>query len=277
MRLDTEVRAACLATLKAEARTDYLTNLLLPEPLRDPHLALRAFHAELVSVPFKVREAMAGQIRLQWWRDVVERKRDVEARSNPAAAALLAFLDHLPEGAAALASKVDAHEADLYGDAPTDLNALEGYAGETRSVLYQLVIRAADAGEANRTSDASGHAGVAEYMAETLVNWPAFRPQGRAVVPDALLRDAGADREAWLGPVDPATEAAIVGRWAEIGASHADAARAAVPVGTAKSVFRPLRYFGLVTDLARARPAAVREYGVRIGALRQQWLLLRGP
>ena len=83
MRLDEPARTACLAKLAAEARTDYLTNLLLPADTRDAHMALRAFHAELVALPFKVREAIAGQIRLQWWRDVIERERDDRGSIQP--------------------------------------------------------------------------------------------------------------------------------------------------------------------------------------------------
>ena len=275
MRLDDAVRAACLAKLEAEARTDYLASLLLPPALRDAHLALRAFHAELVAVPFRVREAIAGQIRLQWWRDVVERERDVEARANPASAAILAFLDAEPDAAAPLAAKVEAHERDLYGDASADWNELEGYAGETRSVLYQLLARMA--GEAEAATEASGHAGVAEYMSEVLVNWPAMRGHGRVFVPETVLVEAGTDANGWLAGAPAEVEDRVVTAWGEACRRHCEAARAAVPAGLRKGPYRPLAVFSANATRAVRTPGSVRTGGVAMSPLRRQWLLWRGP
>ena len=271
MRLDEEVRAACLTKLRDEARTDYLTALLLPSVLRDPFLTLRAFHAEVVAVPYKVREAIAGQVRLQWWRDVIERERDVEALANPISAALLELIEQRPDAAAPLIAKMEAHEADLYGDGPPDVNALEGYAGETRSVLYALGARFATD---ETLSEASGHAGVAEYLAELLANLPAQRAQGRVVVPADLLPEGGPT--AWLAGTNEGGET-VVTRLSELCRSHVSRARAAPLPAETRGLFRPLSVFEATARIAERNPAGVLEHGVRLSALRRQWSLLRGP
>ena len=262
--LDEATRAACLAKLQEEARTDYLVNLLLPAYMRDAHLSLRAFHAEIAAIPFRVREAIAGQIRLQWWREVLTRERDVEARTNPAAAAILAYVDAVPDATATLATKLDAHESDLYGDPPPDMNALEGYAGETRSILYQLLVRSSET-DPDVAVDASGHAGVAEYMAETLANWPAMREQERGVVPRSLVGDGGHGDEA------------LVRRWAETCARHAHEARKALPGELRGGAYRSLGLFAAIAAHGMRRPAKVASAGVPLSPLRRQWLVWRGP
>ena len=50
----------------------YLVASFLPKESRRPYLALRAFNVEVASVRDSVGDnVLAGQMRLQWWRDVV--------------------------------------------------------------------------------------------------------------------------------------------------------------------------------------------------------------
>ena len=54
-----------------------------------PHLfALYAFSHEIARVRDSVREAMIGEIRLQWWRDTLQGEARGDVRANPVAAAL---------------------------------------------------------------------------------------------------------------------------------------------------------------------------------------------
>lgn len=73
----------------------YLAALLAPRSVREDLVALAAFSAELLRVHDIVREAMMGEIRLQWWRDALQVLARGERTANPIADALgTAMLRH---------------------------------------------------------------------------------------------------------------------------------------------------------------------------------------
>ena len=55
---------------------------------RDALFALYAFNLEIARVRDLAREPMPGEIRLQWWREVLSGERGGEAAAHPVAAAL---------------------------------------------------------------------------------------------------------------------------------------------------------------------------------------------
>ena len=61
----------------------------IPEPQRVDILALYAFDLEMEKITRTTREAMAGEIRLQWWREVFHGERDAEASASPLAHIML--------------------------------------------------------------------------------------------------------------------------------------------------------------------------------------------
>ena len=264
-------REACLATLRERARTDYLHALLLDGTARDAFVALRAFHAEVASVPARVNDAMVGEIRLQWWADVVSGLREGEGRSAPVGDALLSYLEGRPAAKAALGAKIEAHAADLYSDAPADRNEFEGHAGATRSVLIQLVAQEAERPEA--VTAAAGHAGVAELAAAVLLDLPALRARGRVPLPADLLGECDVTPAGWA-EADAATLDRTVVAFAAYGLEHVERARAALP--KARGAFRALRVHEAVLKRAAARPASTMAGRLAPSPLREQWLLWRG-
>ena len=150
------------ASLVAEQDKDrFLASLFIPEAQRRHILALQAFNVELARVRDVVSEPLPGEVRMQWWRDVitVTARGDVEA--HPVALALLDTMQRYTLPPTTLLDMIDARTFDLYDDVMPTLNDLEGYAGETASALFQLsAIIAADGGDPG-TADASGYAGVA--------------------------------------------------------------------------------------------------------------------
>ena len=76
-------------TLVREADKDrFVATLFAPAPRRRALHALYAFNVELARVRELAREAMPGEIRLQWWRDILGGARTGEA--GPVASALTA-------------------------------------------------------------------------------------------------------------------------------------------------------------------------------------------
>ncbi len=80
----------------------YAAHLFLPEAARRRVNVLTAFVCELNTIGWRVREPLMGQIRLQWWRDLLPGR---ERRAgHPVADALIALLARHP----ALKAPVDA-------------------------------------------------------------------------------------------------------------------------------------------------------------------------
>jgi phytoene synthase len=147
------------------AETDkerYWASLYAPADRRDALYALYAFDHEISRVAAVVREPIAGEIRLQWWREVLEGKRDGEAAANPVAAALLEAVRRYDVPAAQLVDVIDAHAVDLDKDASVDI---ETYGAATDGAIIALASRILGGDNADAQHTAS-HAGIAQIYAE---------------------------------------------------------------------------------------------------------------
>ena len=69
-----------------------LAALFAPRDARTDLLTLCAFNVELARIAEQVSEPELGAIRLQWWRDAVERADGGEVTGHPVADALCATL-----------------------------------------------------------------------------------------------------------------------------------------------------------------------------------------
>src|SRR3989304_4664298 len=78
----------CAALVREADRDRYLATLFAPADRRDALFALYAFNAELARGRGGAREPLPGEIRLQWWREVLNGERDGEAAAHPVAAAV---------------------------------------------------------------------------------------------------------------------------------------------------------------------------------------------
>jgi 15-cis-phytoene synthase len=138
----------CAGLVRAADKDRFLATLFAPADRRGPLFALYAFNAEIAAVRDRVREPMAGEIRLQWWRDVVAGERAGEAAANPVAAALIDTIARCALPAPRLIDLIEAHAFDLYDDPMPSLGALEGYARHTSVFDLAAVICGASAQEA---------------------------------------------------------------------------------------------------------------------------------
>lgn len=143
----------------AADRDRWLASLFLPEPVRADIQALLAFSAEIASVRDHVSAPLAGEIRLQWWRDALADP--AKGRGSPLAETVADVVARRQLPVAALANLIEARVFDLYDDPMPSLNDLEGYLGETASSLFQLSALVLAVGGDPGTADLSGHAGVA--------------------------------------------------------------------------------------------------------------------
>ncbi|MBV1702082.1 MAG: squalene/phytoene synthase family protein [Hyphomicrobiales bacterium] len=241
----------CEALLRAEGQTrppvraQYLASLYAPPSARRHLQALAAFWQEIAGISAKISNVMAGEIRLQYWLELLAKGAD--AAGNPLGEAILATIAqmHLPKSA--FTDMIEARIGDLYDDPMPDLAALEHYCGAIYGAQVRLnTLILAGGGRDPGGAAACGHAGMALGLTEIIQQMP-----------------ANAALSAKMAPVagdDPA-------KLRRLALEHLHAALAA-----SRALPTPLAVAFL--PLALVAPRVTRPIG-DISPLRQQWCIWR--
>jgi 15-cis-phytoene synthase len=271
--------AHCESLVREGDPDRYWASLFAPADKR-PHLhALHAFNFEIARVRDAVREAMVGEIRLQWWRDALQGEARGDVRANPVAAALDDTIVKFRLPRHALVTLIDARIFDLYDDPMPSLNDLEGYCGETSSSLIQLasiiLMDGADPGSA----DAAGHAGVAYAMTGLLRSFPWHARQGQVFVPADILARHGVVRDDIVtGRGGPGLKSALADMRAVI-RRHLEQVRTLRPTipPAAAPAFRPLALVEPYLKVMEKRDYDPFHTQVELARWRKIRALWRGP
>jgi phytoene synthase len=187
--------AHCAALVREADRDRWLATLFAPAQHRDALYALHAFNVEIARVRDLAREPMPGEIRLQWWREVLSGERDGEATAHPVAAALRDTLDRYAVDPAPLVTLIDALTFDLYDEPMTLLDDLDRFAAETQSALMSTAA-AILGGDAARLVPLTRPAGIAFAIAGVLASFGRHAARRQLYVPLEVLDRHGVDREA---------------------------------------------------------------------------------
>jgi 15-cis-phytoene synthase len=180
--------AYCAELVRATDRDRYIATLFAPADRRDALFALYAFNVEIVRVRDIAREPMPGEIRLQWWREVVSGERSGEAAANPVAAALLATILRYNLAVELLGTLIEAHRFDLYDEPMARLSDLEVYAREIGSILITLATQILTG---NSLEVATQPAGIAHAITNILRAFPLHARRGQLFLPIELLSRHG--------------------------------------------------------------------------------------
>jgi 15-cis-phytoene synthase len=187
--------AHCENLVRASDKDHYLAALFAPAVAR-PHLhALYAFAGGITRVRAVAREPLPGEIRLQWWRDVLNGEAWGDASANPVAAALIDTVARCSLPKERLIAFIDAHAFDLYDDAMTSLAQLDANAEHTSGALFALAaqILCGTAG-ADASLAAAAPAGIAWGVAQRLRCFPRDLAWRQMFVPLDLLAQHGVTR-----------------------------------------------------------------------------------
>ncbi|MFY9893134.1 MAG: phytoene/squalene synthase family protein [Xanthobacteraceae bacterium] len=257
--------------VRATDRDRFIASLFAPAEHRGAICALYAFNSEVSRVRETAREALPGEIRLQWWSDVINRQRDEEARANPVAAALLTTIERYRLSSAKLVDLIEARRFDLYDDPIATVVDLETYASKTSSVLFAL---AAQILAGANVEAVTTPAGIAFAIAGLSRAFPLHAARGQLYVPMELLdRHQVRPEDIFAGRSSAGLQAAFA-ELNDLGRRHLDAAHqqmAALP---------PLAVPALL-PVALVRPALMRLEGgdpfspAEIAPWRRQWLIWR--
>lgn len=184
----------CAALVREHARDRWLATLFAPADRRDGLNALYAFAIEIGRVRDLAREPMPGEIRLQWWREVLEGGRDGEAAAHPVAAGLCETMARYGLDAARLVAFVDAHAFDLYDEPFATLDELDNHAVLTEGLV--LAAAAEILGHGGFAIDTlTRHAGIALTVMEIALTLPKHAARHQLYIPLEVLDRHGVDRE----------------------------------------------------------------------------------
>lgn len=144
--------------MREEDKDRFLATLFAPERYRDALLALYAFDLEIGRVSHLVKEPMAGEIRLQWWHDVISGT--AHAAGSPVATALIEAMRefNLPEDS--LIHAIEARREALHSDAGMMPEDLENRAMRTGAPIFELAVRVLNDGAAVDVVQLSDDAGA---------------------------------------------------------------------------------------------------------------------
>lgn len=270
----------CLATLRETDRDRYLACLLSPADKRRPLAALYAFHAELARIRDLVHEPLPGEVRMQYWRDLLEGNAHGSSEANPVAAELLTAIEAHRLPRQTLIDMIEARIFDLYDDPMETRGALEGYAGETASALIQLASLILSPEDAPRSADAAGHAGVAQAISGMLMLMPLHRRRGQLYLPLDILSATGLDRDGFVSGKDAQRTTAAIDAFAGLGLEHLAKARvggpisqrviaAYLPVALAEAVLKEAQRLGSsLLDKPIQRPQWQRQIKMAVASMR---------
>lgn len=266
-----------METVRGADRDRYLSALYAPEERRGALFSLYAFNAEIAGVRDRIRGPLPGEVRLQWWRDVIAAADDEAAAGHPLATALKTTIVACRLPKMAFDNYLEARIFDLYDDPMPSRTDLEGYCGETASALIQLAAMVLDPAEAPRFAELAGRAGCAQAITGLLLLLPLHRARGQCFVPADILAAAGSSPGEFLmgdgGPGAARAVSAMIALAREhLAAFTLGASQLPMPL---RPAFLPVALSGAYLDRMEGPGVSVLHGGIRIPGWRRHWLLFR--
>lgn len=265
----------CAALVREADRDRYLATLFAPAEHRDALFALYAFNVEIARVRELAREPMPGEIRLQWWREMLSGERDGEAAAHPVAAALQAALERYGFVAAPLLELIDARSFDLYDEPMASVDDLELYAIRTQSPLFAMAAGILGQGSAPPETFTL-NASAATTIGRILSDLPRHVARRQLYVPLDVLGRHGVNREDIFARQISGPLRAALSDMRDIARQHLEKAQASLQSASPQILpaFLPVALIG--PQLRRMERAGYEPFQFELlPAWRRQWLLWR--
>jgi 15-cis-phytoene synthase len=183
----------------------YAATLFVPQDARRSLLALYAFNLEIARIREQISQSLAGEIRLQWWSDLLAGTAHGEAEANPVAAELLTAIERHALPRDVFERMIEAHRFDLYDEPLRTPAELETYVLGTASSLFDLSARVL--GDAQVDDNIVRHAGLAFGLARIIEAIPRHASRGQIFLPlDDLDRAGVTPEDVLAGRTSPALQ-----------------------------------------------------------------------
>lgn len=274
-RFDRDAAATAGRDLRHVDPDRYLSTLYAAPEKRSDLTTLYLFNAEIAAIRDRIHEALPGEVRIQWWRDIVASVDGADI-GHPLAISLVNVIERHNLPADAFDRYLEARIFDLYNDPiPTRAN-LEGYCGETASAVIQLAALILEPEAATEFAAAAGHAGCAQAIAGLVRLLPLHRARGQCYIPADLLVAVGATREDLIDGRDETAALRAITAFIELGREHAQqfVAHARSMPPSLRPAFLPASLaVPYLAKAAKAGPRVMRE-SVDISPLRRHGTFL---
>jgi len=199
----------CTELVRAHDFARYASTLFVPAVQRRALLAIYAFNVEISRVREQVSQPLPGEIRLQWWTDMLAGAEHGGVEGNPVAAELLLAIRSWRLPVERLSRLIDEHQFDLYNDPMPTMAALEGYINDTSAALFSLGARIAG-WQSDEIEHLARHAGLAQGIAQVMAALPLDASRRQLFVPLQLLESHGSGMEdVFAGKEAPKPRAAL--------------------------------------------------------------------
>jgi phytoene synthase len=186
--------AFCADLVRTHDFARYAATLFLPVEPRRALLSIYAFNVEIFRVRDQVSQALPGEMRLQWWTDMLAGAAHGGVEGNPVAAELLLTISNFRLPVEPLSRLIEEHQFDLYNDPMPSMAALEGYVNDTSSALFSFGARVV-APPLEEIEHLARHAGLAQGMAAVIAALPFDAARRQLFVPLQLLESHGSGAE----------------------------------------------------------------------------------
>jgi len=268
---------AVIDLVRTADRDRYVAALYAPEKTRGSLLALYAFNAEIAAIRDRVSQPLTGEMRLQWWRDVLLSAEPGAGAGHPVAGRLLEAIDRHRLPRSAFEAYLDARIFDLYDDPMPSRTDLEGYCGETAAALIQLSALILDPEAAPHFAGLAGHAGCAQAITGLIRLLPLHGARGQCFVPKDLLDAAGTSPAEFLGSGNGPAARRAVGAMLALAREHLAAFEdgAGLLPASLRPAFLPVALTTAYLDRIERHEQAALATVLDIPEVRKRWLLFR--
>ncbi|MGB8401166.1 phytoene/squalene synthase family protein [Bradyrhizobium sp.] len=199
----------CAALVRTHDFARYASTLFLPAAQRRALLSIYAFNVEISRVREQVSQPLPGEMRLQWWTDMLAGAGHGGIEGNPVAAELMLAIRNCRLPVEPLTRLIEEHQFDLYNDPMPSMAALEGYVNDTASALFSLAARVV-VRPSEEIDHLARHAGLAQGIVQVVAALPLDASRRQLFVPLQLLQQHGGGmEEVFSGRQTPAARAAI--------------------------------------------------------------------
>src|SRR6266567_2948132 len=184
----------CADLVRTHDFVRFASTLFMPAAQRRALLAIYAFNVEISRVRDHVSQPLPGEMRLQWWTDMLAGAGHGGIEGNPVAAELQLAIQNWYLPVERLSRLIDEHQFDLYNDPMPTMAALESYINDTSSALFSLGAGIAGA-QSDRIEHLARHAGLAQGMAQLMAALPRDASRRQLFVPLQVLQQHGSGME----------------------------------------------------------------------------------
>jgi 15-cis-phytoene synthase len=184
----------CAELVRTHDFTRYASTLFVPAAQRRALLAIYAFNVEISRVRELVSQPLPGEVRLQWWTDMLAGAGHGGIEGNPVAAELKLAIGNFGLPVERLSRLIDEHQFDLYNDPMPTMAALEGYINDTSSALFSLGAGIMG-GPSDEIDHLARHAGLAQGLAQVIATLPLDASRRQLFMPLQLLESHGSGME----------------------------------------------------------------------------------